>query len=224
MKSRSISVGVPRGLRAPASSRMCISGVCNHWFGAGGTRSLCPLCFWHSPCTSKRTSLCLITPRLAYSCLLPSDIWITSLMKPLNSLQLQVPSGGTKRRGLLHVWMVSQSSVIIRFEKLNLQKVCASLVDFHFRCCQLKGIWTNQYLSVFSHIESWLLEKRGLQHTQPIPLALALGQFCPCARVGTCPLPSPTIREATWDVIWTERAKSTSLFFLFFTPRLPQNQ
>ena len=90
--------------------------------------------------------------------------------------------------------MVSQSSVIIRFQKLNLQKVCASLVDFHFRCCQLKGIWTNQYLSVFSHIESWLLEKRGLQQTQPIPLALALGQFCPCAGVGTCPRPSPTIR------------------------------
>ena len=113
--------------------------------------------------------------------------------------------------------MVSQSSVLIRFQKLNLQKVCASLVDFHFRCCQLKGIWTNQYLSVFSHIESWLLEKRGLQQTQPIPLALALGQFCPCAGVGTCPRPSPTIREASWDVIWTERAKSTSLFFLFLS-------
>lgn len=145
-------------------------------------------------------------------------------MKPLNSLQLQVPNGGTSERGLLHVWMVSESSVIIRFQKLNLQKVCASLVDFHFRCCQLKGIWANQYLSVFLHIESWLLEKRGLQQTQPIPLALALGQFCPCARLGTCPLPSPTITEATWEVIWTERAKSTSLFFLFFTPRLPQNQ
>ena len=148
-------------------------------------------------------------------------------MKPLNSLQLQVPNGVggcAGQRGLFHVWMVSWSSVIIRFRKLNLQKVCASLVYFHLRCCQLKGIWTNQYLSVFSHIESWLLEKRGLQQTQPIPLALALGQFCPCAGVGTCPRPSPTIREASWDVIWTERAKSTSLFFLFFTPRLPQNQ
>lgn len=119
--------------------------------------------------------------------------------------------------------MVSQPNVIVGSEKLNLRKVCASLVDFHFRCCQLKGIWPNQYLSVFSHIESWLLEKRGLQQPQPIPLALALGHSVR-EQGRHLPLPSPTIREATWDVIWTERAKSISLFFLFFTPRLPQNQ
>lgn len=121
----------------------------------------------------------------------------------------------------LHVWMVSQSSVLIRFQKLNLQKVCASLVDFHFRCCQLKGIWTNQYLSVFSHIESWLLEKRGLQQTQPIPLNLALGQFCPCAGVGTCPA-LPTIREAPWDVIWTGGQRALLYSFSFLHPDSPK--
>lgn len=48
------------------------------------------------------------------------------------------------------------------FLKHNLPKVFACLVDFHFRCCQLKGIWTNQYLSVFWHTQSWLLEKSFL--------------------------------------------------------------
>lgn len=48
------------------------------------------------------------------------------------------------------------------FLKHNLPKVCACLVDFHFRCCQLKGIWTNQYLSVFWRTQSWLLEKSFL--------------------------------------------------------------
>lgn len=97
--------------------------------------------------------------------------------------------GGPRRREASSVGKgFPDPSVIIRFETLNLRKVGARLVDFHFRCCQLKGIWTNRYLSVFSHTESWLLEKRGLQQPQPIPLALALGQSVRAP--GQAPAPS----------------------------------
>lgn len=111
-------------------------------------------------------------------------------------------------------------SVIIRFETLNLRKVCASLVDFHFRCCQLKGIWTNQYLSVFSHTESWLLEKRGLQQTQPIPLALALGQSVRAPGQAPAPSPPPPLGRPLGMSFGQSRQRaflySFSLPFFFF--------
>ena len=53
-------------------------------------------------------------------------------------------------------------SFLIAFQRHNWQKVCARPLDLHLRCCQLKGIWPNQYLSVFWHTQSWLLEKSFL--------------------------------------------------------------
>lgn len=72
------------------------------------------------------------------------------------------------------------------------------------------------------------IRKERLTAASANTISLSLRAVCPCARPGTCPLPAPTIREATGDVIWTERAESISLFFLslsfFLTARLPQNQ
>lgn len=111
------------------------------------------------------------------------------------------------------------------FLKHNLPKVCACLVDFHFRCCQLKGIWTNQYLSVFWHTQSWLLEKSFLQQAQPMPLALALGHFYPRDESGTCPpSPPPPLRSSHGMSFGHIGQRALLYSFSFLHPDSTKNQ
>lgn len=111
------------------------------------------------------------------------------------------------------------------FLKHNLPKVCACLVDFHFRCCQLKGIWTNQYLSVFWHTQSWLLEKSFLQQAQPMPLALALGHFYPRDESGTCPPSPPPPLSSSHGMSFGHIGQRALLYsFSFLHPDSTKNQ